>query len=88
MHTCAAYKLGWDGYVRFCDIGGRSYLNLLDQLIPVVAELGYEVVLDDKREKWSFVKFDEVKQDTYEEFSWPKKHPAEGLPIILRDYFK
>jgi len=81
-----AYKLGrWDGYVRFCDVGGRSYLNLLDQLIPVVTELGYEVVLDDKREKWDFG-FDEVKQDTYEEFSWPKKHPAEGLPIILRDY--
>ena len=31
-----AYKLGrWDGCVRFCDIGGRTYLNLLDQLLPI-----------------------------------------------------
>jgi|TARA_R110001592_G_scaffold1063_5_gene6328 superfamily II DNA or RNA helicase len=81
-----AYKLGrWDGYVRYCDVGGRSYLNLLDKLVPVVTELGYEVVLDDKREQWDFA-FDKVEQDTYEQFSWPKKHPAEGLPIILRDY--
>ena len=81
-----AYKLGrWDGYVRYCDIGGRSYLNLLDQLLPVVAELGYEVEVDDKRQSWSFA-FDKVEQDSYEQYSWPKNHPAEGLPIILRDY--
>ena len=81
-----AYKLGrWDGCVRFCDIGGRSYLNLLDKLIPVVAELGYDVVVDDKRQHWDLA-FDKIEQDDYEEHSWPKGHPAEGLPIILRDY--
>lgn len=81
-----AYKLGrWDGYVRYCDIGGRSYLNLLDQLLPVVAELGYEVEVEDKRQSWNF-SFDQVSQDSYEQYSWPKNHPAEGLPIILRDY--
>jgi superfamily II DNA or RNA helicase len=81
-----AYKLGrWDGCVRFCDIGGRSYLNLLDKLIPVVAELGYDVVVDDKRQHWDLA-FDKIEQDAYEEHSWPKGHPAEGLPIILRDY--
>ena len=81
-----AYKLGrWDGCVRFCDIGGRTYLNLLEKLIPVVAELGYEVEVDDKRQKWNF-EFEPVSQDAYEKYSWPKGHPAEGLPIILRDY--
>ena len=35
-HTfTTAYKLGrWDGCVRFCDVGGRTYLNLLDKLLP------------------------------------------------------
>ena len=81
-----AYKLGrWDGCVRFCDIGGRSYLNLLDKLIPVVAELGYDVVVDDKRHHWELT-FDKIDQDAYDEYSWPKGHTAEGLPIILRDY--
>ena len=81
-----AYKLGrWDGHVRFCDIGGRSYLNLLDKLLPVVAELGYDVEVDDKRQQWDLA-FDKVEQDAYDNCSWPKGHPAEGLPIILRDY--
>ena len=29
-----AYKLGrWDGCVRFCDIGGRTYFHILDKLL-------------------------------------------------------
>ena len=75
-----AYKLGWDGYVRYCDIGGRSYLNLLD--LPVVAELGYEVEVDDKRQSWSFA-FDKVEQDPYEQYSWSKT--SSRRVIIPRD---
>ena len=38
-----AYKLGrWDGTVRFCDVGGRTFLNLLDDVLPVIIEQGYE----------------------------------------------
>ena len=46
-----AYKLGrWDGCVRFCDVGGRTYLNLLDRLLPLVTEAGYEIEVDDQRQ--------------------------------------
>ena len=39
-----AYKLGrWDGCVRFCDVGGRTYMNLLDRLLPIVQQAGYDV---------------------------------------------
>ena len=35
-----AYKLGrWDGCVRYCDIGGRTYMNILDKLLPIVQRL-------------------------------------------------
>ena len=55
-----AYKLGrWDGTVRFCDVGGRTYLNLLDDILPIVIEAGYEIEIDDKREH-SVLEFDEV----------------------------
>lgn len=81
-----AYKLGrWDGCVRFCDVGGRSYLNLLDKLLPIVQGQGYEVEIDDQRSQWQF-EFDQVTQTSYEHVAWPKRHPSEGLPIILRDY--
>ncbi len=81
-----AYKLGrWDGCVRFCDIGGRTYMNLLDRLLPIVTKEGYNVDVVDKRQSWSF-DFDHVEATSYDDVSWPPKHPAAGLPIILRDY--
>lgn len=81
-----AYKLGrWDGCVRFCDIGGRTYMNLLDRLLPIVTKEGYNVDVVDHRQDWSF-NFSHVESTTYDHVSWPPRHPAEGLPIILRDY--
>jgi len=81
-----AYKLGrWDGCVRFCDIGGRTYLNLLDKLLPIVQEAGYSIDIKDMRQSWQF-EFSKVEQTDYEDIAWPKGHPAEGEPVLLRDY--
>ena len=81
-----AYKLGrWDGCIRYCDIGGRTYFHLLDKLLPIVTEDGYEIEVKDARKKWNF-SFTNVSKDSYQHVLWPKKHPAEGEPIILRDY--
>lgn len=84
-HT-PAYKLGrWDGCVRFCDVGGRTYFNLLDRLLPLVVEEGYEIEVDDQRQSWDF-SFNSVQQTDYDHIAWPAKHPRAGEPIILRDY--
>jgi superfamily II DNA or RNA helicase len=81
-----AYKLGrWDGCVRFCDVGGRTYLNLLDRLLPIVQKEGYEIELDDQRQQWSF-NFDKIELDRFKDTLWPNGHPAAGTPVILRDY--
>ena len=78
-----AYKLGrWDGCIRYCDIGGRTYFHLLDKLLPIVTEDGYEIEVKDARKKWDF-SFTNVSKDSYQHVVWPKKHPAEGEPIIL-----
>ena len=81
-----SYKLGrWDGCVRYCDIGGRTYFHLLEKLIPIVQADGYETEVKDMRNAWTF-NFEEVTQTSYDHVAWPKKHPAEGQPVILRDY--
>tara|TARA_R110001606_G_scaffold298969_1_gene446734 strand:+ start:183 stop:1637 length:1455 start_codon:yes stop_codon:yes gene_type:complete len=81
-----SYKLGrWDGCVRYCDIGGRTYFHLLEKLIPIVQADGYEIEVKDMRNAWTF-NFKEVTQTSYDHVAWPKKHPAEGQPVILRDY--
>jgi len=81
-----SYKLGrWDGCVRYCDIGGRTYFHLLEKLIPIVTADGYEIEVKDMRNAWEF-NFEPVTETSYDHVKWPKKHPAEGLPVILRDY--
>ena len=81
-----AYKLGrWDGTVRFCDVGGRTYLNLLDDVLPVIIEQGYEIVIDDRRENEE-MSFSVVTENFWEGVTWPEGHIKAGEPIILRDY--
>lgn len=81
-----SYKLGrWDGCVRFFDVGGRSYFHLLEEILPLVIEAGYEIDVDDSRKTFDF-NFQHVDSDTYSDVKWPKGHPAEGQSIVLRDY--
>ena len=81
-----AYKLGrWDGTVRFCDVGGRTFLNLLDDILPIIMQEGYDVQINDTREKHDLV-FDKVTDDYWGDAVWPAGHIAEGQNIRLRDY--
>ena len=81
-----AYKLGrWDGMIRFCDVGGRTYLNLLDTLLPIIQNAGYDIDIEDHRQTWN-LKFDEIDENYLSDINWPKKHTHEGQPIVLRDY--
>ncbi len=84
-HT-PAFKLGrWDGKMSFCDIGARSYLNLLDKLLPIVQESGYTIEIDDRREVHKF-EFTEVDGNSYAHILWPKGHSRAGQPITLMDH--
>jgi len=85
-HT-PAYKLGrWDGMLSFCDIGGRSYLNLLDKLLPVVQEQGYDIEIEDLRDTSHDFVFNEVVEDSYSHIQWPKGHQFAGQSINLQEH--
>jgi superfamily II DNA or RNA helicase len=85
-HT-PAFKLGrWDGKVSFCDIGARSYLNLLERLLPIVHDQGYEVDIVDNRQPMPNFEFERVDENSYSDHVWPDWHDKAGEPIILRDY--
>lgn len=44
------YKLGqWDGKIRYYQQTGKTYLNLLDEILPIVAKFGYKIKLSDER---------------------------------------
>ena len=79
-----AYKLGrWDGCVSFFSMGGVTYLNFLDEIIPILNE-HYIVNVKDKRKKQTF-DFIEVTDTIHEKLVWPKGHTHKGQNIILRD---
>lgn len=79
-------RLGrWDGKTSFCTIGGGTYINLIDDLIPIIIDDGYELVLEDLRDKVE-INFQEVSDQIFGDKVWPVGHPHAGKPIILRDY--
>ena len=83
-----AYKLGrWDGTKTYFGIGGTGYLAHLDVILPIIEYDGYEIEIEDQRQHVE-IKFEPVDENYWADQgkTWPKGHPQEGKPIILRDY--
>jgi hypothetical protein len=80
------YKLGrWDGTVSFCSIGGATYLNLLDRILPILGDAKVEIEIDDQRPLYDF-RLARVHADHFADRVWPPGHPLAGRQIELRDY--
>jgi superfamily II DNA or RNA helicase len=85
FHT-PSYKLGrWDGCVGFFTTGGNTFINCLPTILPILDEDRYEVEIEDERTAWK-LDFPEVTEGHFSHKVWPKKHPAAGEPVMLRDY--
>ena len=82
-----AVKLGrWNGKVSYFSLGGSTFINLLDKIIPYVDGAGYEIELNDLREVNHSFDFSQVSEDTFSHKVWPKGHTMADQPILLRDY--
>ena len=82
-----AVRLGrWDGKVSYFSLAGSTYINLLPEIIPVLEEHGYDIIIDDTRQYGLNFSFDQVSETTFAHKSWPAGHPNQGSPILLRDY--
>ena len=81
-----AYKLGrWDGKVNYFNIGGTTYTNLLEDILPVLIAEGYEVDIEDRRKPVQ-LEFPQITAEHFGNKLWPTGHPVAGEPIVLRDY--
>jgi superfamily II DNA or RNA helicase len=82
-----AVRLGrWDGKVAYFQLGGSTYVNLLPEIVPLLEKYNYDIELDDQRDysiQFDFLPFEEA---SFAHKLWPKGHPAEGEPVMLRDY--
>ena len=78
------YKLGsWDGRIHFFTKLGKTYVHLLDDIVPRVINLGYDIQIDDLRNTPS------VSPKLIDENFFKDRgvlHPITGEPWIVRDY--
>ena len=82
-----AVRLGrWNGKVSYFSLAGSTYINLLEEILPVLDGAGYDIELDDTRDYTTTFEFAEVSEATFAHKNWPKGHPKEGEPVELRDY--
>ena len=82
-----AVRLGrWNGKVSYFSLSGSTYINLLPEILPYLDKMGYDIELDDLRDYTTTFSFDKVSEDTFKDKNWPKGHPKEGEPVVLRDY--
>jgi superfamily II DNA or RNA helicase len=80
-------RLGrWDGKVAFFQLGGTTYINLLDAIIPHLEQRNYDIEVEDLRDYRTQFTFDEFKEDSFSDQTWPAGHPQAGQPIMFRDY--
>ena len=84
-----AFKLGrWDGMVSLFGLGGNGYLNQLEEILKILGNLDIDIdELEDLRETPQ-ISFTPVTETYWADQGkvWPKGHPQEGQPIMLRDY--
>ena len=80
-------KLGrWNGKVSYFSLAGSTFINLLEDILPILDDLNYDIELDDQRNYSVSFNFNRVESDSYSHIMWSKGLPQEGRPIVLRDY--
>lgn len=76
------FRLGqWDGKINYFHKTGKSYLYLLDEILPAIVRMGYEIKIDDLRTK-HVVRPQPITADIFSNVI----HSEIGEPIVLREY--
>ena len=80
-------RLGrWNGKISYFSLGGATYINLLDQIVPIIDQYDYDIELEDLREYKTTFQFEQIKEDTFAHKTLPIGHVKAGESILFRDY--
>ena len=75
------YQLGsWDGKIRYFHKTGKTFITLLDEIVPAIVEFGYDIEIEDKRKSLP------VKPEPIDESFFSHIMDKEGKPWKVRDY--
>lgn len=77
------FKLGsWDGKIRYFHKSGKTFVNLLPEMLPKVIGLKYKITVDDKRPPALNVDVPHIDKDFFKHIS----DPDTGEPWEFRPY--
>jgi len=76
----------WNGKVSYCTISGSTYVNLLEEIVPILEQDGYHLELEDKRDHTIKFEFEEVTKDSFNDVLWPEGHVLAGTPVVPKDH--
>lgn len=80
-------RLGrWNGKVSYFSLGASTFVHLLEEIIPDIDRMGYDIELEDLRNNTQSFEFDKVTESSFSDTNWPEGHEMAGKPIVLRDY--
>lgn len=72
------YKLGaWDGKIRFFNKNGKTYINLLQEILPYIRQLGYQFEIKDQRRQLS-MEIADIKEDYFPGIAFAE-HQINGI---------
>lgn len=86
-HMLPSVRLGrWDGTKEFFSVGGATQINLLDRILPIIEEAGYDINIQDFRTTYDF-SFPHIDKDLFAHINWPATHNTHAnLPIELEPH--
>lgn len=85
LHTPAVKMKRWDGRIPFMNMGGTTYINMLDRLVPILVSHNIGIDIVDERKKHDLV-FEPIDCDIFSDVVFAPGHHMEGKKITLREH--
>ena len=81
-----SFKLGrFDGKIKFFHLNGKTYNNLLPDILDFLSDMNLNFNLKDNREYYN-INFNKIDENLFSHINWPENHKNKNKPIILREY--
>lgn len=84
-YTPAGRMGRWDGKTYFMQLGGSTFNNLLEELLPILEKNNIDIELEDQRIQHNF-DFEHIDENVFSDVVFAPGHHMEGQSIVLREH--
>lgn len=85
--TTAYQQKMFDGYKRYINVGGYTYIKLLPIITDIMVKQNVQFeIIDNRKYKDFHPEFPKIDESFMSEYHWPKGHRLAGQPIMLEKH--